>query len=127
MSKVMERDSKELHAALTKTGETVNLTLSKETVELVLKLVDARAHGKRVLVVEEDEEVTPAQAAPLLGMSRPQVRKLIDQGLLDARQVGTHHRIKVESIRRFKDIERQRSRVALANLAALQNDLGLTE
>lgn len=127
MSKVMERDSKELHAALTKTGETVNLTLSKETVELVLKLVDARAHGKRVLVVEEDEEVTPAQAAPLLGMSRPQVRKLIDQGLLDARQVGTHHRIKVESIRRFKDIERQRSRVALANLAALQNDLDLTE
>jgi hypothetical protein len=60
-------------------------------------------------------------------MSRPQVRKIMDLGLLDFRKVGTHHRVRVSSIRTFLDSERLRRREALAELAALQNDLGLTE
>lgn len=71
-------------------------------------------------------EVTPTEAAVLLDMSRPQVRKLMDRGLLEFRKVGTHHRIRVSSIRAFLDAERPRRREALADLAALQDELGLT-
>jgi hypothetical protein len=39
-------------------------------------------------------------------MSRPQVRKLMDRGLLEFRKVGTHHRIRVSSIRAFLEAER---------------------
>ena len=71
--------------------------------------------------------MTPAEAAALLAMSRPQVRRLMDQGKLDFRMVGTHHRIRVASIQAFLDTERPRRRAALAELAELQNELGLTE
>ena len=73
------------------------------------------------------EEVTPREAAELLGMSGLQVRKLTDQGALDFRKVGTHHRIRVASIRAFLDAERPRRREALEDLADLQDELGLTE
>ncbi|WP_239310330.1 MULTISPECIES: helix-turn-helix domain-containing protein [unclassified Frankia] len=69
-------------------------------------------------------EVAPTEAAVLLGMSRPQVRKLMDRGLLEYRKVGTHHRVRVSSIRAFLETERPRRREALADLAAVQNDLG---
>lgn len=59
-------------------------------------------------------------------MSRPQVRKRMDRGLLEFRKVGTHHRVRVSSIRAFLESERPRRRDALADLAALQNELGLT-
>jgi excisionase family DNA binding protein len=63
----------------------------------------------------------------MLGMSRPQVRKLLDQGKLPYRLVGTHHRIPVNAIRAFLDIEAKRQHAAMAELVALQNELGLTE
>lgn len=102
-------------------------SLSRETAELVARVVDARARGQRVVFAHADEEVTPNEAAKLLGMSRPQVRKLIDQGALQFRMVGSHHRIGVTSIQNFLDEERSRRRAALGGLAHVQDELGLTE
>lgn len=127
MTKTLERDSEVLHKALASRGDAIKVILSRETLELVTRFVDAQAHGKHILVVGEADEVSPTEAAPLLGMSRPQVRKLMDKGLLQHRKVGTHHRITVASIQAFKDAERARSRAAMADLSDLQNELGLTE
>ena len=55
-------------------------------------------------------------------MSRPQVRMLMDRGLLEFRKAGTHDRIRVSSIRAFLESERPRRREALADLAALQDE-----
>ena len=63
----------------------------------------------------------------LLAMSRPQVRKLLDRGLLEFRKVGTDHRVRVSSIRAFLKAERRRLREAMSDLAAVQNELGLTQ
>ena len=127
MTETLERDSEVLHKALASQGDAIEVVLSRETLELVSRFVDARAHGKHIVVVSETDEVSPTEAAPLLGMSRPQVRKLLDQGLLQHRKVGTHHRITVSSIQAFKEAERARSRASMADLADLQNELGLTE
>ena len=127
MKKTLEHDSEVLRKALASRGDAIKVVLSRETLELVTRVVDAQAHGKHIVVVGETDEVSPAAAAPLLGMSRPQVRKLMDQGLLQHRKVGTHHRITVASIQAFKESERARSRAAMAALSDLQNELGLTE
>ncbi|WP_430784952.1 helix-turn-helix domain-containing protein [Actinoplanes sp. G11-F43] len=127
MSDLLVRDAAALHRALDNSGDEVNVALSRETAELVSRLVDARARGEEIVISPGNAEVTPTEAAVLLGMSRPQVRKLMDRGLLDFRKVGTHHRIRVSSIRRFLESERPRRADALADLAALQNELGLTE
>ena len=90
-----------LRRALEGSGDEVNVALSRETAELVSRLVDARVRGEEILVSPGNDEITPSEAAVLLGMSRPQVRMLMDRALLEFRKVGTHDRIRVSSIRRF--------------------------
>ncbi|WP_432988718.1 helix-turn-helix domain-containing protein [Dactylosporangium sp. CA-233914] len=126
MSDLLVRDASALHRALEGAGEEVEVALSRETAELVSRWVDARTRGEEILVSPGNAEISPTEAAVLLGMSRPQVCKLMDRHLLEFRKVGTHHRIRVSSIRAFLESERPRRRDALADLAALQNDLGLT-
>jgi excisionase family DNA binding protein len=127
MTETLARDAQALHRALAKSGTKVRVELSRDTAEMVSRLVDARARGEGIVVTPGNSEVTPTEAAVLLGMSRPQVRKLMDRGLLEFRMVGTHHRIRVSSILAFRDTERERRRKALDELAAVQNELGLTE
>ena len=127
MVKTLDRDAEALHRALAVAGDEVRVSLSRETAELVARVIDARVRGQQVLLTRGNAEVTPNEAAVLLGMSRPQVRKLLDQGLLEFRKVGAHHRIRVESIEAFLGAERPRRRAALADLAHAQNELGLTE
>jgi len=127
MSELLMRDAEALRRALARSGAEVRVALSRETAELMARLVDAQARGDEILTTPGKAEVTPTEAAVLLGMSRPQVRKLMDRGLLEFRRVGTHHRITMSSIKMFLDNERSRRREALADLAALQNELGLTE
>lgn len=126
MSDLLARDTAALHHALEQSGDEVSVSVSRPTAELLAQLMDARAQG-RVVVAQNEDEATPAQAAAMLGMSRPQVRRLMDQGSLDFRKVGTHHRIPVSSIEAFRAAERARRATALAELADLQNELGLTE
>src|SRR5699024_8585723 len=65
-----------------------------------------QARTQEVPLTRGKTEITPAEAAELLGMSRPQVRKLIDDGKLVLRTVGSHHRVKLASVDAFLEAER---------------------
>ncbi|MCX7522472.1 helix-turn-helix domain-containing protein [Microbacterium sp. STN6] len=127
MIDVLTRDANALHRALDGKGAEVKLSLSRETAEWLARIVDARTRGQEVVFTRTGGEVTPTEAAALLGVSRPQVRKFMDEGKLEFRKVGTHHRITVESLQAFREQERARRRVAMEELSQLQNELGLLE
>ena len=127
MTEILTRDADKLHQALAKVGDEVRLSVSRETAEWMARLVDAKVSGHDVVLTNSLGDVTPTQAGQLLGMSRPQVRKLMDDCKLAFRKVGTHHRIPVVSIRTFLAAERERRAPVLAELARLQNDAGLVE
>jgi excisionase family DNA binding protein len=123
----LERDAEALQRALESDGDEVSVSLSRETVELMVRFTQAEANGQQVIVTRGLREVSPSEAAMMLGMSRPQVRKLLDEGVLSFRLVGTHHRIPAAEVQAFLRAERERRRSAMADLVALQNELGLTE
>ena len=127
MTEILTRDADNLPQALATVGDEVRLSVSRETAEWMARLVDAKVSGHDVVLTNSLGDVTPTQAGQLLGMSRPQVRKLMDDGKLAFRKVGTHHRIPVVSIRTFLAAERERRAPVLAELARLQNDVGLVE
>ncbi len=127
MTDILTGDADKLHRALAKGGDEVRVTVSRETAEWVVQMVDAKVSGCEVVLTNDLGEVSPTDAGQLLGMSRPQVRKLMDGGQLDFRKVGTHHRITVASIQAFLATERERRAPILAEIARLQNDAGLTE
>jgi len=127
MSPVLTRDAEALHSALATSGDEVNVSLSRETAEMLARVVDAQTQGQEVVITHGLQEVSPAEAALLLGMSRPQVRRLMERGLLPFRMVGTHHRIRVAALRAYDQAERKRQEKAMAEFTALENELGLFE
>lgn len=66
--------------------------------------------GERVAVLAEDQELSPNDAAAILGMSRPLVVHRMDIGDLPFRYVGKHRRTKLRDVLAFKtkiDAQRQ--------------------
>ena len=127
MTELLTRDADALRRALVKSGDEVEVSVSRETAEWLARIVDARVRGQEIVLTRGNAEVTPTEAAGLLGMSRPQVRKLMDEGKLAFRKVGTHHRIKVSSIRVFLEAEQAHMEAGMEEFARLQNELGLLE
>lgn len=127
MTDVLTRDASALHRALDGGGDEVKVSVSRQTAEWLARIVDARSRGQRVVVTHGHAEVSPAEAAALLGVSRPQVRKFMDEGKLGFRMVGAHHRIPIESIEAFKAWTRERHHKGMEELSRLQNELGLFE
>lgn len=74
--------------------------LSGDTpVEIAVRaILDDVAHGARVVVLRAEDEVTPAQAADLLGVTRQFVDRLCADGVLAFRRLpgSRHRRIRVQ-------------------------------
>jgi excisionase family DNA binding protein len=127
MAVELVEDARRLRRALESDGDEVTVSLSRSTAELVVRLVAAQALDQETAAVGRPREVSPNDAAAMMGVSRAQVRKLIDDGKLPFRMVGSHHRIRMDGIVRWLRIEDVRQAAAMAELMALQNELGLTE
>lgn len=127
MTDVLNRDAHSLHRALDSAGDEVKITVSRQTAEWLVRIVDARSRGQRIVVTHGRAEVTPAEAAALLSVSRPQIRKFMQEGKLGFRMVGAHHRIPIESIEAFRAWEREQTTSGMEQMSRLQNELGLFE
>ena len=64
----------------------------------VRAMLDDVAHGARVVVLRADDEVTPAQAADIIGVTRQFVDRLCADGVLAFRRLpgSRHRRIRVQ-------------------------------
>lgn len=83
------------------------------------------AHGNGVTVLPVATELTTEEAADLLNVSRPHVIKLTESGDLPHRRVGTHRRIPLRDVLKYKRKYEERARAALAELVADAQDLGI--
>jgi excisionase family DNA binding protein len=126
MTDMLEQDAEALHRAIRQGGNVQEVPLHLSTIQYVAGVVDARLKLAQEILGPE-EEVTPNRAAELLGMSRPRVRRLMDEGVLPFRMVGSHHRIPLSVVEDFRAAERVRMELGMAELSEVQNDLGLTE
>jgi hypothetical protein len=78
--------------------------------------------GERVAVLAEDQELSPNDAADILGISRPLVVHRMDVGELPFRYVGKHRRTKLKDVLALRTkINAQRS--AMEALAEDAEDL----
>lgn len=100
--------------------------LPASAVELLLRILDVIASGQQVVIVPQHAELTTAEAAEMLNVSRPFVVNLLEDGRIPYRKVGTHRRVRVEDVLRYKqEIDQQRAAV-LDQLAAeaQEEDMG---
>lgn len=93
-------------------------------------LVQAAQHlskGRSVSILHYAELLTTQQAADLLGVSRPYLIGLLQKEVIPFEMVGTHRRIRMEDLLRYKEAREQNRRDNLKELRDMSEDLGLYE
>lgn len=106
-------------------GTAEPVRLPRAALELIRDVLANMAAGQGVTVVPAHAELTTQQAAELLGVSRPHVIKLLDEGRIEYRLVGRHRRIPASSLLAYRRSQQVDARRAADELTALTEDLGL--
>jgi excisionase family DNA binding protein len=88
------------------------------SVHLALTKVVAALHaGKAVTIAPQVMKLTTQQTADLLGVSRPTVVRLINDGALPAERIGNRHRLLLDDVLAYREQRRNRRYEALASTA----------
>ena len=80
------------------TGPDQTLSLPPDAAALIEALLGHLLEGDRVAVLTEDQELSPNDAASILGVSRPLVVHRMEIGELRFRYVGKHRRAKLKDV-----------------------------
>jgi excisionase family DNA binding protein len=115
----------ELRLELKTGNSTEELELPPAALRLLLRALTELGRGNAVALTPLRSELTTQQAADLLNVSRPHLVKLLDEGAIPSRKVGTHRRVQLEDLLAYEREFQGRRQAALSELAALSQDLGL--
>jgi hypothetical protein len=85
-----------------KSGRDQVVRLSAQAASLLESAFGRLLKGERIAVLAEDQELSPNDAAEILGISRPLVVHRMDIGDLPFRYVGKHRRTKLKDVLALK-------------------------
>lgn len=98
---------------------------------LLVEVVDAMQAGKAITVAPVDQRLTTQQAADLLGISRPTLIKVLDEGGLEYETPagGRHRRLRLTDVLEYQAERRSRRRAILDKITreSAEDDLYSTD
>src|SRR5579883_1477746 len=106
-----------------RSGKDQVVRLPAQAVTLLESALGHLLQGERVAVLAEDQELSPNDAAEILGISRPLVVHRMDIGDLPFRFVGKHRRTRLKDVLALKT-KMDAQRKAMGALADDAEDLG---
>jgi excisionase family DNA binding protein len=105
--------------------DTAVMTVPAAALTLFLRLLKEMARGHAVTLLPLQTELTTTQAAEMLNVSRPFLIRLLEDGQLPYRKVGTHRRVQLQDVLAYKTRTDTARREALDELTAEAQRLGL--
>lgn len=93
--------------------------------EVLSQVITAMRAGRAITVAPLAQRLTTQEAADLLGISRPTMIKLLDDGKLPFEQPGRHRRIRLDDLLAYRDERRRERGKALDELVRQTDALGL--
>ena len=92
--------------------------------ELLLKILKNLQAGKAVSIVAEHQELTTQRAANILGVSRPFLVRLLEDGHIQFHMVGSHRRIYLRDLLAYKQRRDTARHQALDRMAKTELEAG---
>jgi excisionase family DNA binding protein len=97
----------------------VSLQLPAKLFGVLQTILDLMAKGKAFSLIPANAELTTQEAADMLNVSRPHVVKLLKEGVIPYKEVGTHRRILFEDLVVYSKDMKEKRKEALEELARL--------
>lgn len=123
IERVLDRSDAHGFELVAPDGEHVNL--SESVLRILRQAVRAMAEDHVVSIVPVHKQLTTQQAADLLGVSRPFLIRLLEEGQLPYSRTGTHRRIDFEKLMAYKKVRDVTRRQKLDELTRLSQEMGL--
>jgi excisionase family DNA binding protein len=103
-----------------------SLELPESVYRVLVETVRELAEGNAVAVLPVRAELTTQEAADLLGVSRPYLIKLIEQGTVPCTlTTGNHRRLRLSDVLAYRRARDEDRRAALDEMSAEAERLGL--
>ena len=101
------------------------LVIPAPAMHLLSRILTAMAAGDSLALTPIQRELTTQQAADLLNVSRPFLVQLLETGEIPFHKVGTHRRVSLEDVARYKDEMKASRRKTLQELTAQAQELDM--
>ncbi len=92
--------------------------------ELLIKILKSLQAGKAVSIIAEHQDLTTQRAADILGVSRPFLVRLLEEGQIPFHMVGAHRRIYLQDLVEYKHRRDGARHEALDRLAKADVEAG---
>lgn len=101
------------------------ITVPLRALKLFGSILKVMSEGKPISIVPSATQVTTQKAAEMLGVSRPYLVKLLEQGAIQHTKVGKHRRILVEDVAAYKEYLKTAQKRQLIDMMEADEELGL--
>src|SRR5829696_9308054 len=95
------------------------LLLPRPAVDLLRRALAEIAQGHAVTLTAVDAELTTQEAANHLKMSRPHLIRLLEEGKIRFRRVGTHRRVRFGDLEAYREKAEEEGRQGMAARARM--------
>jgi excisionase family DNA binding protein len=99
--------------------------LPEEVYQILVQVVEALREGKVITIVPRTQRLTTQEAADFLGISRPTLVKLLEEGQIPYEQPGRHRRILFSDLLAYLERRGEERRAALDRMTEEASDAGL--
>jgi excisionase family DNA binding protein len=124
---LLAETSENIHLLVTTTGknEAINVTVPASAFKAMVRMLTELGKGNSVTMLPEEAELSTQRAAQIMGVSRPYLIRLLEEGKIPFRKTGTHRRIRLYDLRAYIEQYQQEAHQALDEMAAENQKLGL--
>lgn len=105
----------------------VRLEVPAPVFEALVQVATAMAQGQGVTVIPQNALLTTQEAAELLGISRPTLVRLLEDGEIPYEQRGRHRRVLLADLLSYQQSMRRERRDSLDRMAREGQEAGLYE
>lgn len=98
--------------------------LPESIVEPLLLIAQSMIAGKAVTVAPIDQVLTTQQSADFLGISRPTLVKVLENGDIPFEKINRHRRVKLSDLVNYQQERKKRVREGLRDMARLSMEDG---